>query len=82
MGTKSGPCVEAQLREFMTTNFTDPDECRNLEQIRGYVQQICNTIQDLKQTGQFVPAWDYTLLSRYNARQNALILMDFRSSYR
>jgi hypothetical protein len=82
MTAKSGPLVEAELREYASRNFLPPSECRNLDQIRSYVSELCDKIRELERTGKHVPACVYQLLSQYNARQNALILMDFKGSYR
>lgn len=82
MGKKARPSVEAELRHFTSQNFVQPSECRNLDQIRFYITELCAKIQDLERAGQYVPTWVYKLLSQYNARQNALILLDFKSNYR
>ena len=81
MTAKSGPLVEAELRDYLSRRSLKPSECRNLDQIRLYIRELCDTIQELERTGHYVPTWVYELLSQYNARQNALLLLDFRNCY-
>lgn len=82
MVTEGKLTTEEELRLFTARNFTHPSECRNLGQIRFYIGELCNKIQELERSGHYVPEWVYQLLSQYNARQNSLILLEFRSSYR
>ncbi len=74
--------VEADLKRFTTINFVRPSECRNADQIRFYVRELCVKIEDLERRFNYVPEWAYALLAQYNAIQNSLVLVDFRNSYR
>jgi hypothetical protein len=73
--------IESELKKFTAMNFVKPSECRNLEQIRFYVRELCQKIEELEERFDYVPGWAYTLLAQYNATQNNLLLVDFRKSY-
>jgi len=73
--------IESELKSFTSRNFADPSDCRNLEQIRFYIQELCRKIEDLERSFNYVPTSAYQLLARYNAKQNALIHFDFRKEY-
>lgn len=73
--------IESDLRTFATKNFVRPAECRNLEQIRFYVKELCHLIEDLENKFDYVPTDAYTLLAQYNTRQNDIINADFKESY-
>jgi hypothetical protein len=80
MTVKSALAVENELREFTSRNFMRPSECRNLGQIRFYIRELGEKIQELELAGHYVPTWVYQLLSQYNARENALTWPDQRRS--
>jgi hypothetical protein len=73
--------IDMELRQFALRNFDRPAQCRNLEQIRFYVQELCSKIEEFEKRFNFVPNSAYSLLAQYNARQNSLLLSDFRSTY-
>ncbi len=73
--------VDTDLRLFATRNFVRPSECKNLEQIRFYVKELCLKIDELEARYNYVPQTAYSLLAQYNLRQNALISVDFRNTY-
>lgn len=73
--------IETDLRMFTARNFMKPSECRNLEQIRFYVRELCLKIEDLEGRFNYVPAFAYTLLAQYNSVQNGIINAEFRATY-
>ena len=73
--------VEVEMKLFTTRNFVRPSECRNLEQIRFYVRELCLKIEEFEGKFHYVPSYAYSLLAQYNSRQNAIINRDFRSTY-
>ena len=73
--------IEMELRVFTSRNFERPSECRNLEQIRFYVRELCLKIEELEDQFKYVPNWAYSLLAQYNAKQNTLLHMEFRNAY-
>jgi hypothetical protein len=73
--------IETNLKAFTFRNFERPADCKNLEQIRFYVRELCLKIEELESKFSYVPQWAYTLLAQYNARQNAILLGDFKQVY-
>lgn len=74
--------LEHELRRFTSRNFEKPSDCRNLDQIRYYIQELCDKIRYYERRFNYVPAWAYALLAQYNARQNSMIHRDFTRFYR
>ncbi|MEX2232491.1 MAG: hypothetical protein WD824_10040 [Cyclobacteriaceae bacterium] len=73
--------LELELRNFAARNFARPSECRNLHQIRFYIAELCEKIEDYKKRFNYVPNTAYSLLSQYNAMQNSMLYRDFISNY-
>lgn len=73
--------LEWELRRFTSRNFVPPPECRNLDQIRFYINELCVKIQDYKRRFNYVPTSAYSLLSQYNSKQNTLLYRDFIRNY-
>jgi len=73
--------LELELRSFTSRNFERPADCRNSDQVRFYVQELCSKIEEYNSRFNYVPGWAYALLAQYNARQNKFIQKEFRSSY-
>ncbi|HEY3403334.1 MAG TPA: hypothetical protein VGK59_08115 [Ohtaekwangia sp.] len=73
--------IESYLKSFTSRNFVRPADCRNLEQVRFYVRELCLKIEELESRFSYVPQWAYTLLAQYNARQNTMLHVDFRQLY-
>jgi len=62
-----------QSQGFTLSEFKKPSDCKDLEQIRFYVRQLCLKIEELEKQFGKVPASAYSLLAQYNSKQNALI---------
>ena len=73
--------IETELKNFTSPNFEKPTPCRNLDQIRFYVRELCLKIDELEGNFNYVPQWAYALLAQYNAQQNSIIQLEFRNSY-
>lgn len=73
--------LEAELRRFTARNFVRPAECRNLDQIRFYIRELCGKIEEYERRFNFVPHTAYSLLSQYNSKQNAILYREFVRSY-
>ena len=65
--------LEVELKAFTSRNFQKPSECKNLDQIRFYVQELCLKIEEYQNQFSYVPNWAYGLLAQYNALQNNMI---------
>jgi hypothetical protein len=73
--------LDVALKDFTLRNFEKPQECRNLDQIRYYVRELCLKIEEYETRFHYVPEWAYTLLSQYNLMQNSLLYKDFQRTY-
>lgn len=73
--------LERELKNFTARNFVRPSDCRNLDQIRFYIQELCAKIEDYKKRFNYVPNTAYALLSQYNSKQNTLLCRDFLMNY-
>ena len=73
--------LEVELRAFTSRNFERPADCRNLDQIRFYIRELCGKIDDYQQRFNYVPSMAYNLLAQYNAKQNSIIHKDFLANY-
>lgn len=81
MTTEAKKKIESDVKSFASRNFVRPAECRNLEQIRFYVRELCLLIEDLETKFDYVPTNAYNLLAQYNTRQNDILNTDFQDSY-
>jgi hypothetical protein len=73
--------LELDLRNFAARNFESPSNCRNIDQIRFYVRELCLKIEEYESRFNFVPSSAYSLLAQYNLVQNQLIRVEFRKAY-
>jgi hypothetical protein len=71
---------ELEFKSFATKNFVKPSECKNLEQVRFYLQELISRMEHMRSTG-FIPEHAYALLAQYNAAQNRLLTVDFKNNY-
>jgi len=73
--------LETDLTKFISKNFERPSDCRNIDQIRFYVRELCIKIEEYETRFNYVPSIAYALLAQYNYAQNRMIHIDFRKSY-
>ena len=73
--------LDAALRNFTSQNFESPSNCRNIDQIRFYVRELCLKIEEYENRFNFVPSWAYALLAQYNLMQNRMIELEFSKAY-
>ena len=73
--------LEIDLRNFTNRNFERPSDCRNIDQIRFYVRELCLKIQEYEIRFSFVPSWAYAMLAQYNIAQNRLLHGEFKKAY-
>jgi hypothetical protein len=69
--------IDRELQKFTARNFEKPSDCKDLEQIRFYVRELCIKIEELENRFEYVPNSAYSLLAQYNSRQNSLISKSF-----
>lgn len=73
--------LEMELKQFALQNFERPSECRNLDQLRFYVRELCLKIEEFQRRFDYVPNSAYALLAQYNEKQNTMLLVDFKDNY-
>jgi len=73
--------VDNELKKFTARNFEKPTDCKDLEQIRFYVRELCQKIEELEKRFEYVPSSAYSLLAQYNSKQNSIISKDFSDTY-
>ena len=73
--------LEQEFNKFAKMNFDKPQKCRNIDQIRYYMHELTEKINEFKASFKFVPVSAHTLLSQYNAAQNKLIHKNFQEVY-
>jgi hypothetical protein len=73
--------LEIQLKSFTSRNFERPADCRNIDQIRFYVRELCLKIEEYENRFSYVPPFAYNLLAQYNLVQNRIIQVDFHKTY-
>ncbi|MBN8578410.1 MAG: hypothetical protein KF775_18275 [Cyclobacteriaceae bacterium] len=73
--------LDSDFKRFTTKNFERPGDCRNIDQIRFYVQELCAKIEEYECRFNYVPQWAYALLAQYNIAHNSLLHSSFRAAY-
>jgi hypothetical protein len=73
--------LEIDFRNFTVRNFEHPSDCRNLDQIRFYVRELCLKIEEYETTFDYAPVWAYSLLAQYNLVQNRMLHREFIHAY-
>jgi SMC interacting uncharacterized protein involved in chromosome segregation len=73
--------IDREFQIFTSRNFESPKRCKNLDQIRFYVQELSSLVEDFKRRFNYVPDSAYNLLTQYNTLQNQLVFANFKNSY-
>lgn len=73
--------IEREFELFTKRNFENPKKCKNLDQIRFYVQELSAKMDEFKTRFNYVPNKAYTLLTQYNMIQNKMVFAEFKNSY-
>jgi len=73
--------LDPALIEFAHRNFMKPGECRNLDQVRYYANELCQKIEEYYARFQYVPVWAFVLLSQYKHVQIHLVHKNLRPIY-
>lgn len=69
-----------ELRTFTSRHLERPSECRNPDQIRFYINELCSKIQELEKRFNYVPSGAHKLLAQYNEKQKALLQFQTRNT--
>ena len=73
--------IDVEFSKFAKMNFDKPQNCRNIGQIRYYMDELTSKMKELRSSFNYVPDYAHTLLSQYNDAQNRIILKNFRQVY-
>ena len=73
--------LEIELKNFTSKNFVKPSDCRNIDQIRFYIRELCTKIEEYERRFNYVPQSIYSLLANYNRVQSNMIYVEFRNTY-
>lgn len=73
--------LEIEFKSFILKHFEKPSNCKNLEQVRFYVQELSAHIQEFEQKFSYVPESAYALLSQYNSVHSAAVHKHFVNTY-
>ena len=64
---------EEEFRDFANKNFDPPKSCKNLGQVKFYIDELHQIIEELSTKFNKVPNSAFTLLSDYTFVQNKII---------
>lgn len=73
--------IDSQLKSSLKSTFQNPSACDDLEQIRKYVSELCVIKESYQVRFGYVPSLIYTMIAKYNTRQNEIIGFAFRDTY-
>lgn len=73
--------IELEQRAFAAKSFEKQMDCKNPDQVRFYVEELCQKTDALERDFKYVPEWAYGLLAQYNTVQNGLLYVEFKNSY-
>jgi hypothetical protein len=73
--------LDVEFSRFTKMNFDKPQKCRNIDQIRYYMNELSAKIREFKQSFNYVPDAAHILMSQYNSAQNRLIHKNFQEAY-
>jgi hypothetical protein len=65
--------LDMEFRSYLSENFDKPSDCRDLDQLRLYINALCNKIEEYSMRYNYVPGTAYWHLTEYNSRQNQLV---------
>lgn len=66
---------------FASKNFEKPRNCKNLDQIRFYIDEVSQKVNEFKERFNYVPDSAYSLLAQYNSIQNSILFNEFKNTY-
>lgn len=73
--------IDREFQIFTSRNFESPKRCKNLDQIRFYVQELSSKMEEFRSRFNYVPSTAYTLLTQYNQIQNKMVFAEFKNAY-
>lgn len=73
--------IDREFQLFTVRNFEKPKKCKNIDQVRFYVNELAMKMDDFKDRFNYVPNAAYKLLAEYNALQNTMVFEHFKNTY-
>jgi len=73
--------IEMDLLNFITKGFEKPNNCKDVDQIRFYIRELCLKIEEYEKQFNYVPDWAYSLLAQYNNVHNNIANSQFTQTY-
>jgi len=73
--------IDREFELFTMRHFEKPKKCKNLEQVRFYIQELADKMTEFEKQFDYVPATAYKLLAQYNALQNTMVFEHFKNAY-
>lgn len=81
MGVLIKERINKEFNNFVKKEILKPEKCKNLEQIRFYVNGLAQMIKGFQHKYDFVPDTAYGILDRFNKAQNRIIFKDYKNGY-
>lgn len=73
--------IDREFEIFAMRNFEKPRKCKNLDQVRFYLQEVSSKVQEFKSQFNYVPDSAYKLLAQYNTLLNSMVFAEFKNTY-
>lgn len=73
--------IDRAFQLFAMRNFEKPRKCKNVEQVRFYLQELTETVKQYEEDFAYVPGAAYKLLSEYNTLHNSMVFEHFKNTY-
>lgn len=73
--------IDVEFSKFAQMNFDKPQNCRNIGQIRYYMDELTSKMKELRSSFNYVPDSAHAMLAQYNNAQNRIILKNFKEVY-
>ncbi|MEM7107396.1 MAG: hypothetical protein AAF519_04150 [Bacteroidota bacterium] len=73
--------LEFDFFGFIKKNFAKPRQCKNIDELRFYIKELADKIEDMKVSQGYVPNSAYQLLAEYNRIQNKILFTEFKNTY-
>ncbi|MEM6524558.1 MAG: hypothetical protein AAGF85_08820 [Bacteroidota bacterium] len=73
--------LEFDFFGFIKKNFVKPRQCKNIDELRFYIKELSDKIEEMKMNHGYVPDSAYQLLADYNRLQNKILFTEFKNTY-
>ena len=73
--------LQFEFARFAKMNFEKPCNCKDVQQVGYYIQELSAKIEELQDQWGYVPDMAYTLLDQYNQLHRKMVYAGFINSY-